>query len=124
MMDERKCLECSKTIYGRRDKKFCDDSCRNNYNNHQNSNVINIVRRVNRVLKKNRQILEDVSGLNENKRTHKTHREILLKKGYNFDYITNIYTTKEGKVYHYVYNYGYMDLGNQFILVVKKSEKK
>lgn len=29
-----KCLQCGKTInYGRTDKKFCCDSCRNNYNN-------------------------------------------------------------------------------------------
>ncbi len=123
-MEDRKCLECSRTIYGRKDKKFCDDSCRNNYNNHQNRENTNIIRKVNRILKKNRQVLEEVSGLSGEKRTHKTHREILLNKGFRFDLLTSIYTTKEGKKYYYVYNYGYMDLGNNFFLIVKKSPKK
>ena len=123
-MEDRKCLECSRTIYGRKDKKFCDDSCRNNYNNHQNRENTNIIRKINRILKKNRQVLEEVSGLTDEKRTHKTHREILLNKGFRFDFLTSIYTTKEGKKYYYVYNYGYMDLGNDFFLIVKKSPKK
>lgn len=29
----KKCLWCEKVINGRSDKKYCDDSCRNNYNN-------------------------------------------------------------------------------------------
>lgn len=30
---DRSCLDCGKALVGRADKKFCDDSCRNNYNN-------------------------------------------------------------------------------------------
>lgn len=122
-MEERKCLECSKTIYGRRDKKFCDDSCRNNYNNQQNSDNTNVIRNTNRKLKNNRKILEEISGLTDNKKSHKTHKNILIDKGFKFDYLTQIYKTKQGKVYYFVYNYGYMILGNDFYMIVKRNEK-
>ena len=41
--------------------------------------------------------------------------------GFNFDFYTNIYQTKNGKTYFFCYDHGYLDLGNDwFALVVKK----
>ncbi|MBL7762218.1 MAG: DUF2116 family Zn-ribbon domain-containing protein, partial [Chitinophagaceae bacterium] len=54
------CLNCGKPLKGRSDKKFCDDSCRNNYNNQLKSIVNNQMRNINNVLGKNRRILESL----------------------------------------------------------------
>ena len=75
------------------------------------------MRNVNRVLRKNRKILFELNP--EGKIT--IHKDKLLAKGFDFNYFTSEYITKAGKIYKYVYDQGYMDIGNNFyILVVKK----
>ena len=113
---ERSCPECGAKIIGRADKKFCSDSCRNAYNNTLNRDRKNLVRTINNRLRKNYRILEQ---LNQSGKT-KVNKEQLLKEEFNFDYITGIYTTKTGSVYHYVYDQGYLALDNGWFLLVKK----
>ena len=54
---ERLCLDCGEAVKGRTDKKFCDDSCRNNYNNRLKSENGIVFNRINSILKKNRTLL-------------------------------------------------------------------
>ena len=115
--EKNECLECGKPLIGRSDKRFCDDSCRNANYNKSNRSTSNCMRKVNRILSKNRLILE---GLNPNETT-KVSRKKLTTEGFNFDFYTNIYQTKNGKTYFFCYDHGYLDLGNDwFALVVKK----
>lgn len=114
------CLNCGKPLKGRSDKKFCDDSCRNNYNNQLKSIVNNQMRNVNNVLGKNRRILESL--LPETEETGKANKEKLLRLGFQFKYITHLYTTKTGKTYYYCYDYGYLPLENDWYLIVRKRE--
>lgn len=115
--NKNECLECGKPLIGRSDKKYCDDSCRNaNYNrNHQAAN--NYMRKVNRILSKNRAILQELNP----SETTKVSRKQLTTEGFNFDFYTNIFTTKNGKTYFFCYDHGYLDLGKDwFALVIKK----
>ena len=41
-------------------------------------------------------------------------------KGFNFNYITEVYTTKVGKVYFFCYDQGYSVLENEMYMLVKK----
>ena len=114
---ENICLECGTRLYGRFDKKFCNDQCRNNYNNKQNRDETAIVKTVNRTLRKNRRILKE---LNPNGKA-KIKRKQLESRGFDFKYFTNVYKTKEGKVYYFCYEYGYLPLDNSyFALVINK----
>ena len=114
---ERQCPECGDNIKGRSDKKFCSDQCRNAYNNRLNSDTYNYMRKVNNILRKNRRILAE---LNPHGKT-KTTRTRLKREGFNFQYFTNIYQTKQGKVYYFCYEYGLLPLGNDEVaLVIKK----
>jgi predicted nucleic acid-binding Zn ribbon protein len=115
---QQKCLECKEPIVGRIDKKFCSDQCRNTYNNRSKRSVTNYMRRVDGILKKNRRILDGF--VPEDK--HTVHKDMLAKEGFNFDFITNIYTTKTGKVYYFCYEMGYLPLGNDFYAVVRRDE--
>lgn len=113
---EGQCPECGDTIKGRSDKKFCSDQCRNAYNNRLNSDRDNYMRKVNNILRKNRRILEK---LNPNGKA-KTSKKILLEQGFDFNYFTNFYKTKQGKVYYFCYEQGLLPLeNNEFALVVK-----
>ena len=116
---ERKCLDCGETIYGRVDKKFCSDQCRNNFNNRMNSDNTAMVRSVNSILKKNRRILADL--LPSDKIT--VHKDRLVNKGFNFNYITHIYTTQKGSAYRFVYEYGYLLLENDYYMLVIREQK-
>jgi hypothetical protein len=116
----RTCTSCGEVLKGRIDKKFCDDYCRNNYNNEQKekSGYGKIVRTINSALLKNRKILQ--SFITDE--TAKTHKDRLLAMGFQFNYTTHTYLTRSGKLYSYCYDYGYLPLGNDWYLIVKKKE--
>ena len=112
----KQCLECGEAIFGRIDKKFCSDYCRNSFNNKINRVSKNLIRNTNNLLKKNYRILEKLNP----EQKAKTTKDNLLRKGFNFDYFTSIYTTKTGKVYFFVYDQGYLELDNNYYALVKK----
>ncbi len=89
--------------------------CRNTHNNKQNAASTSLIRNTNYSLKKNYTILENICRDDK----AKTTRSSLLEKGFDFNLITSIRTTKKGSTYHFVYDYGYLELDNDFFLVVK-----
>ncbi|MBT8178884.1 MAG: DUF2116 family Zn-ribbon domain-containing protein [Eudoraea sp.] len=117
MSEERKCLECGEPIRGRADKKFCSDYCRNAYHNQRNKDSKNLIRNINNRLRKNYRIL-DSFPLKEGKT--RTTRNKLMDKGFDFDYFTNLYTTRKGSIYYFVYDLGYLPLDNDFYMIVKR----
>lgn len=112
----KSCVECGRDLFGRSDKKFCSDACRSAYNNKSLSGNNKYLRKINRKLRKNRSILE---ALNPDGKV-KTHQDRLLKEGFDFDYFTNVYITKEQREYRFCYEYGYLMLANGFVLLVKR----
>lgn len=75
-----------------------------------------LFRKVHRKLRRNHTIL---SQINQDGKT-KTHRDQLLKAGFDFDYVTNTYLTKDQKEYRFCYDQGYLMLGNDFVLLVRR----
>ena len=61
LKQEKSCEECGKAIFGRIDKRFCSDQCRNSFNNRLNSDITNYIRNVNNALRKNRRILAELN---------------------------------------------------------------
>jgi len=116
MTDKRECLACSKALRGRSDQKFCSDYCRNTYNNKVNASSRNLVRNTNNRLRKNYKILREVCP----DKMKKVSRSKLYGLGYDFNYMTSIYTTKAGKIYYYCYDMGYTVLEEELLLVVKR----
>lgn len=112
----RLCLDCQTEVRGRADKKFCDDQCRNSYNNKLKSEDSEVVRKINQILAKNRRLLkaENPSG------KMKVKKEKLAKKGFDFAYHTHHYHTQTGNIYVFCYEYGYLLLDEDYMLLVKK----
>ncbi|NQV52512.1 MAG: hypothetical protein HQ500_04980 [Flavobacteriales bacterium] len=114
LTEKRICQECSEPLYGRADKKFCCDQCRNTFNNRNNSDVNRIVRNINYALRRNRRIL---SELNDSEKT-RLERNRLIMHGFSFKYFTHTRAAKNGTVYYFCYEMGYVPLDEEDVLIV------
>ena len=117
MSEKKKCLECDRELMGRSDKKFCSDGCRNAHHNKVNPATKNLIRNINNRLRKNYRILDSFQLKEGKTRTTKTR---LLDKNFDFDFITNLYTTKKGSTYYFIYDLGYLPLDNEDYMIVKR----
>lgn len=115
---QRTCLDCGEPLFGRVDKKFCSDQCRNSYNNKFKKHVNDHMRQVNLTLKRNRRILEK---LNPEGKT-KVKKDSLLKEGFDFEYHTNSYVTKKGQTYFFCYEQGYLEISPGWFILVKRKD--
>ncbi|PRD56366.1 hypothetical protein [Sphingobacterium gobiense] len=118
-MEKRMCLTCGESVVGRSDKRFCHDACRNAYNNKRNSLPNSFVRKINDTLKRNRQVLGKILG---KEKMQKVSREKLLSKGFDFVFFTNQFSNAKGQVYFFVYEYGYLALDEELVLVVRQQK--
>ncbi|MBE0652127.1 MAG: DUF2116 family Zn-ribbon domain-containing protein [Bacteroidales bacterium] len=115
---DRHCLECGAKLLGRIDQKFCSDQCRNTYNNRLNKEETGYMKQIDRALRKNRRILKELNP--EGKA--KTNKSTLLSRGFEFKYFTHVFKNKEGKIYYFCYEYGYLPLEHEFFaLVINKN---
>ena len=119
LVNERPCKECGQIVAGRSDKLFCSDHCRSSYNNRLNSYSTGVIRNTNNILKKNWRIL---SELNQ-EGTTKIKRDMLVSRGFSFDYITSTYTNRSNQQYRYCYDQGYMILKEDRVLLVEKVDE-
>jgi predicted nucleic acid-binding Zn ribbon protein len=113
------CMACGKAIIGRADKKYCDDFCRNNYNNTIKADANNFVRNVVNALKKNRRILEEL--LPEGEEMLRCSADKLNRAGFEYRYHTHTYTNKKGDTYLFCFEYGYLQLEGNSVLIVKRN---
>jgi hypothetical protein len=112
---ERLCLECNALLQGRADKKFCDDQCRSSHHHRLKVGDDSFVNQINQILKKNRSILKATIPFGN----VKVNRESLLIKGFNFNFSTHTYINKRGDTYFFCYEFGYLPLQSNELLVVK-----
>lgn len=113
---KRTCEQCGTEIFGRADKRFCSDYCRNVKHNAENRDYSNYMRRVNNILRKNRRIL---AKYNPNGKS-KILASVLMEEGFNFGYFTNIYETKKGGKYYFCYDQGYIHLEDGWLALVER----
>ncbi|AEW02222.1 hypothetical protein A4D02_34670 [Niastella koreensis] len=122
-MITKTCVACNKPIKGRIDKKFCDDSCRNNFNNRLHNYSIPVVRNINKILRKNRWILEDLLSGRKNKMLIIERKE-LVEKGFQFEYFTELFHPYKKKQYYYCYDYGYRSINSKKVMAIKDTRKR
>ena len=119
-MDNKSCHECGESLKGRSDKKFCCDECRNSFNNRINGNATNYIRNVNNILRRNRRILEGIIDGDETK----TSYDSLLETGFDFRFYTHMITTRKGLKYLFCYEFGYLFIDSDAVLIVRKVDSK
>ena len=114
---ERRCLECEKKLFGRKDKKFCDYHCRNDFHNRLKREGESYMNRVLLILRHNRSILQ--RHCPEGK-TNVKYSD-LLREGFSPDYFTGLYTSKSGgNTFKMCFEFGYRAILKediQFVIV-------
>ncbi len=95
--------------------------CRTTFNNHRKIDTPQ-VRAINSMLRKNRRILEAIVPVPEGK--GRTTKRRLQDKGFHFGYHTHTYTTRNGNTYYFCYEYGFLPLNNDYVMLVKRTEKE
>lgn len=110
------CLECGAIFYGRSNRKFCCDACKNKYHNRQSQDIRNRKLRVKTVLEKNYKIL---SGLLQENRLSVDLAELSLL-GYNPEFVTTFRKTA-GRTWCSCYDIMFM-ISSERIYNIHRSE--
>jgi hypothetical protein len=118
-MENKICLNCKSSFYGRADKKYCSLECKNNFSNTQNKINSSFIHSINKILKSNNKILKNIS----NGEVRKKSKKDLLEAGFSFDYFTHEYYNNKGERYVYCYDFGYLLLDGEMCLVVEQKKK-
>lgn len=111
------CERCGTAFYGRSDKRFCSLTCKNRASVRRRKTTRAAVQEVDGYLHRNREILEFLMG-NSSKEVFE--RSLLTRTGFRWEFLTGIYRNREGKIYHLVYEFAWMEFSDQRVLVVRK----
>ncbi|WP_142783758.1 LIM domain-containing protein [Changchengzhania lutea] len=114
------CKICSKTLIGRKDKLFCSVKCKNYYHVNLRKATDIVVKELDNILHRNRSILLEIMGKRKVQCT--VERMVLEKNHFVFKYHTHLHTNSKGKIYHYVYDFAWMEFSNDDILIVRKTK--
>ncbi len=101
--NQKSCLQCSKPLRGRFDKKFCDAWCRNAFNNKVKRKDEQLIMETNRALRKNRRILKSLSPVGKST----VRKEVLDALGYKFNIFSSMFRASTGRIYYLCYEYGF-----------------
>jgi hypothetical protein len=113
------CQVCAKPLVGRSDKKFCSDYCRALLNNEKKKLDAGeqVIQELNRILRRNRSILKSIGSHGE----FTTRKEYLVLLGFDFSYFTHQLAGPDGGIYNCCYEYGYLLLSEEKVLVINRS---
>ncbi|MBB5395138.1 DUF2116 family Zn-ribbon domain-containing protein [Mucilaginibacter sp. AK015] len=113
-MEEKTCLNCGEPVGpGRRDKKYCSEPCKTEYNNRQKeqktpvaeTRVPPFIGEINQILTANWKVLKDCLGTKD---TCRMRVRDLSGRGFNFKYFTSERLNEyNDDVYYFCYDMGY-----------------
>lgn len=113
------CHYCDKELYGRSDKKFCNDFCRNSYNRQRRKNrkeeLSPEAQRTLRLIRKNFDILQNLRYTRQIPCV--VEKAYLIDLGFTFKFCTSIYQTQKGEIWHYCFEYGWKETPDHKIMV-------
>ena len=116
----RLCCVCDKQLYGRSDKVFCDIHCKNKYHadvrRHTKSAAANNIK----ILTKNYEILCLLLGTNCKRYVAK--KLFLQEKGFNFEVISAMASTRLGLKMH-VFEFSWYYAANDNIVILQDNEQ-
>ncbi|NND32768.1 MAG: DUF2116 family Zn-ribbon domain-containing protein [Saprospiraceae bacterium] len=117
------CPICGQKIYGRADKVFCSQRCKSSYHKSRKSQRSTFSYPIDKIIHRNWVILEEIYETIGKKKFFVTKAE-LNKAGFHTRYFTTMQKNSKGKIYFYVYNYGWMDFSESDIMIIRLSKAK
>jgi len=121
-MVKPKCKICKSPFTGRKDKIFCSADCKAVYHRKLQAVTLLATAETDKILHRNRSILLEVLG--KNIKQKKVDRNLLSKKNFKFQYMTGFYENEQGKRYHLLYDFAWMEFSSGEILVIRRRTPK
>ena len=130
IMEERTCLNCGGPLGpGRKDKKYCSEACKTEYNNNRNEQkkaapeigVSDYIAKVQAILTRNREILD--TCLKEGNGKTKFEKRDLDGRGFIFKFITSQAPTLDGDLYNFCFEMGYKEVDNDRVIVIRRERE-
>lgn len=118
---KRVCPICKAEVKGRYGKKFCSVKCKSYYHKRLRQVTRDVAHDIDKILHRNRSILLEIMG--KRKRQITIARIELSKRKFNFKHITHYIKNKQGKIYHYVYDFAWMEFSKDEVMIVRRSKK-
>jgi hypothetical protein len=112
-----KCKVCNNIIIGRKGKIFCSLKCKNAFHLILRAVTKQAAYPLDRILHRNRSILLEIMGPKALKK--KVLRSELVKKKFQFRFITHYDINSKGKMYHHVYDYAWMEFSDDEVLIIR-----
>jgi len=85
------------------------------------STQIDIIAQIDTILHRNHHIMTVLLGEGQVKKIE-IQKLILLRAGFDFTHFTGTYLNNQNKLYHYIYDFAWMEFSDQKVLIVKKSK--
>ncbi len=117
------CSICGDQLFGRLDKKFCSLECKNEYHRKRRAQHLPFSKSVDQMLHGNWVVLRELAD-EIGKRKFFVSKARLNKSGFHTKYYTTSQKNKEGKIYYYIYNFGWMDFSDKEMMVVQMRKSK
>lgn len=116
-----KCKICEKEFEGRKDKVFCSIQCKNDYHLTLRAVTKNTAYPLDKILHRNRAILLELMGPRAQKK--KMKRVELVQKKFQFKFLTHFNINNQGKMYHHVYDFAWMEFSDDEVLIIRQKKQ-
>lgn len=111
---DKTCENCGKALFGRTDKRFCNDTCRNTYNRNkallEQKKAHDNLPEIFKIIKRNYEILQ---SLGTEKLEYGSYSSVsinyLKKQGFNFRFCTSIHEGERAQVWKFCFEYGWLE---------------
>src|SRR5260370_612040 len=117
------CEDCGKEIHGRSDKRFCDDTCRNNFNRKKRQAklvpITEDAQEIIRIIKRNYQLLKS-KDMGPDQQAFQP-LSALLDKGFNPKFFTSTQVA-DGHLYHFCFECGFRLEGDLIFTIERKEQ--
>ena len=113
------CKVCGTPLKGRRDKKYCNIQCKNQYHLDLKSMHRSEIETDISFLLRNRTVLHELLDQDGHKK-RKVKRSILQRMGFRFHNYTGTFLNSRNKMYHYVFDYSWVPFSDQDVLIIKQ----
>ncbi len=114
----KNCKICSRNVVGRSDKLFCSIKCKNIYHMDLRSKTAIAAKDIDKMLHRNRSIIFEFLGSKDH--FVKIKRIEMDKKKFSFNYYTHQNISKEGRIYHWLYDIGWFELNTEEMFLLRK----
>ena len=112
------CPICGDQVVGRSDKIFCTPTCKAIYHLRRKHQLLPIAKPIDAILHRNWVVLKELYEEIGKKKFFVAQAK-LNKAGFHTKYYTTSEKNKQGKMYYYVYDFGWMYFSEKEIMVIK-----